>query len=188
MADVAGRALLQRGVASLSIDLPLHGARAATEDQLWNLNPITIAAEWQAGVAEATLGLRYLGARKEIDKNRLAIHGFSMGAYLGLRVAAAEPSVRALVLAAGGDIPAGLPFEAIVRAVVDPLASARAYAGRPLLMLHGTSDRSIRPEQAKRLYEAAGDPKEIRWFACGHRLPNDAIVDAAGWIAERLAS
>ena len=188
MADVAGRALLRRGVASLAIDLPLHGERGSADERQWGGNPLKLAAEWRLGVAESTLALRFLAARPEIDGTRLAILGFSMGAYLGLMVAAADPAVRALVLAAGGDLPAGAPFERMIRAVVDPRKAARGLAGRPLLMLHGKWDRTIRPEQAERLFEAAGEPKEIRWYDCGHRLPDDAVGAAAEWVAERLST
>jgi fermentation-respiration switch protein FrsA (DUF1100 family) len=94
--------------------------------------------------------------------------------------------VAALVLAAGGDLPTGMPFAPIIRAMVDPLAAVRALAGTPLLMVHGRRDRTVVPDQAQRLFDSAKDPKEIRWWEAGHRLPPEAIADAAAWLGERL--
>ena len=112
----------------------------------------------------------------------------------------ASPKVRVLVLtmhddqaylrsvlAAGGDLPADMPFGAVVRAVIDPVAAVQRLDGTPLLMVHGRRDRTVTPEQARRLFEAARDPKEIRWWDAGHYLPAPAIGEAAAWLAEKLA-
>ena len=71
----------------------------------------------------------------------------------------------------------------MVRMIANPVKSVRSLGGRPLLMLHGRSDRTIRPEQAERLYDAASQPKEIRWYDSGHVLPAQAADDAAVWLA-----
>jgi len=46
-------------------------------------------------------GLDYLKGRKEIDWNRLGLLGLSEGANIGPMIAAADPSIRALVIMAG---------------------------------------------------------------------------------------
>jgi fermentation-respiration switch protein FrsA (DUF1100 family) len=89
-------------------------------------------------------------------------------------------------LAAGGDLPERTPFAALVRTIADPLRSVRNLAGRPLLMVNGRFDRTITPAQAKALFEAASDPKELRWYQAGHWLPPHVIGDAAAWLAARL--
>ena len=114
------------------------------------------------------------------------IVGYSMGSFLGVTVAASEPAVRAVVLAAGGDLPAHTPLSRLIRSVADPLRAVRRLAGRPLLMVHGRQDHVVRPEQAERLFAAAGEPKTLRWYDAGHRLPPDVIRDAAGWLREQL--
>jgi fermentation-respiration switch protein FrsA (DUF1100 family) len=81
-----------------------------------------------------------------------------------------------------------MPFASLIRRVVDPLRAARAVAGRPLLMVHGRRDRTVHPEQAQRLFDVAGEPKTIRWWDAGHRLPDAAIDDAAAWLAEHLSA
>jgi surfactin synthase thioesterase subunit len=54
-------------------------------------------------------------------------------------------------------------------------------------MINGRYDRTIRPEQARALFEAAGEPKELRWYDGGHWPPQSAVDQVAEWLAERLA-
>ncbi|MFL5582120.1 MAG: alpha/beta hydrolase family protein [Gemmatimonadaceae bacterium] len=186
MLDSAGRALLTRGVASLAIDLPMHGERATVRDEASLRNPLALVRLWNAALDECDVALRYLEARPELDPGRLAIVGYSLGAYLGVIAASRDEAVRAVVLAAGGDLPAGLPFAPLVRKVADPVRAVRKLAGRPLLMVHGRRDRTILPDQAERLFAAAGEPKRLEWYDAGHWLPPAAIEHAAAWVAERL--
>jgi len=186
MADTVGAALLQRRVASLAIDFPMHGDREG--DLFAQRSPMQLAAQWRTALAECELALGYLRARAELDRVRLGIVGYSLGSFLGITVAASHRRVRALVLAAGGDFPVGVPFERVLRAFANPLNAAGQYSGRPLLMLNGRHDRTVRPDQAERLFAAAGEPKELRWWNSGHVLPNDAIADGCDWLAERLGA
>jgi uncharacterized protein len=186
MAGPVGRSLLAQGIASLAIDLPLHGTRSDPVQAQAARNPLTVMQLWQQALREARLALRYLAARPEIDGGRLALVGYSMGSFLSVLVAADEPRVRAVVLAAGGDLPEGTPFAAVVRLAADPLRAVRRLAGRPLLMVHGRNDRTVRPEQAQRLFAAAAEPKEIRWWDAGHYLPAAASDEAARWLRQRL--
>src|SRR5918999_1557807 len=127
----------------------------------------------------ARLGLRFLSEHPTVDGGRLALVGYSLGSFLGVIVAAEEPLVRAVVLAAGGDLPTRLPFAAIIRTVADPLRAMRKLTGRPLLMVNGRFDRTITADQAQRLFDAAAEPKELRWYGGGHWPPPNE-VDAAG--------
>jgi predicted esterase len=151
------------------------------------VRPFELVRRWHAALDEASLSLRYLAARQEIDGARLALVGYSLGSFLGIIVAAREAVVRALVLAAGGDLPDGTPFAKLIRTVADPLRAVRRLNGRPLLMVNGRWDRTIRPEQAERLFAEANEPKELRWWDAGHYLPPAAIADAAGWLAQQLS-
>jgi len=185
MAESAGDALLTMNVASLSIDLPLHGERGDPFELRSMRNPLEFAGRWRMAIDDAILGLRYLAARAEVDRNRLALVGYSLGSYLALAVAERDASARAVVLAAGGDLPE-FAFTSLLRAVVGPARAIRALEGRPLLMVHGRRDRTILPEQAERLFAAAHEPKEIQWWEAGHYLPDAAVVQAARWLADRL--
>lgn len=186
MATAIGTKLFGRGIASLAIDLPLHGERSDAHVLRGGVSPLVLLREWSAAMAEATLALRYLGAHPAIDRTRLAIVGYSLGSYLALALSANDAAVRAVVLAAGGDLPRDTPFAQIIRGMADPLAAVKRLAGRPLLMVHGRHDRTIRADQAERLFSAAGEPKEIQWWDAGHILPDAAIDGAASWLAARI--
>ena len=204
MADMVGVTLLQHGIASLAIDLPLHGERITEGNAVeWGgapgyerrfdraamgRNPIALAGAWRTAQREARLALGYLGARPEVDRERLGVVGYSMGSFLGVLVAAEEPRARAMVLAAGGDLPEGTPFAAVIAALADPRRAVKRFDGRPLLMVHGRRDPTVTPAQAQRLFDAAEEPKELRWYEAGHYLPPRAIEEAAGWLRGRLGA
>jgi uncharacterized protein len=187
LAEGVGTALQRHGIASLAVDLPLHGTRADPLQAQAERNPLALVALWRQALREARLALGYLGARPEVDAASLALAGYSLGSYLAVMTAAQEPSVRAVVLAAGGDLPRGTPLSTVARAVADPVRAVKRLKGRPLLMVNGTADRTIRADQARRLFDAASEPKEIRWWNSGHVLPGEAIDHVAAWLRERLA-
>ena len=186
VADAVGKALLARGIASLSLDLPLHGTRADPVQKKSMYDPVGVVKLWRQALDDVRLGLRYLAARSEVDADRVALLGYSMGSFLSVVVAADEPVVRALVLAAGGDLPDGTPFSAIARRVADPLRAIRKLDGRPLLMVHGRRDRTVTPAQAQRLFDAAVEPKQLLWYDAGHYLPAEASRAVGNWLAERI--
>lgn len=188
MADTIGQALLRAGVAALSVDLPLHGARDCLLPDLTSAHPMSHLGTWSDAVEEARVALDYLGSHAQIDARRLSIVGYSIGSFLANIVAADAPTVRAVVLAASGDLPEGLPFESLVRAVVDPLRAMRRVAGRPLLMVNGRFDRTVKPSQAERLFASAQEPKTMRWHGGGHWPPQPDIAYAAEWLAGQLTT
>lgn len=186
MADSIGRALMVRRVGSLSIDLPLHGAREDGVENLSLRNPLALVQKWRLAVREAAIGLEHLASHPGIDARRIGIAGYSLGAYLATTVADGNRHVRAVALAAGGDLPPQTPFAALVRSVADPRRAVRGLAGRPLLMVNGRYDHTVRPDQARSLFDAASEPKELRWYDGGHWPPQSAIEIVADWLADRL--
>jgi hypothetical protein len=187
VAGPVGRVLLAHGIASLALDLPLHGTRADPVQKQSMRDPMSIMRLWRQGLDDVRLGLRYLGAHPAIDGGRLALLGYSMGSFLSVAVAADDRAVRAVVLAAGGDLPAGTPFAGIARMVADPIRAVQRLEGRPLLMVHGRRDRTVTPDQAQRLFDAAREPKELLWYDAGHHLPPAASEAVAAWMEARLA-
>jgi fermentation-respiration switch protein FrsA (DUF1100 family) len=186
MADSIGRALLRRNVASLAIDLPLHGERPGGLERASLSNPLTLVQNWRLATREAHAALDFLAVHDAVDPRGIALAGYSLGAYLSVAVAASNKLVRALALAAGGDLPRDTPFASLVRAIYDPLRAVRALAGRPLLMVNGRNDRTIRPAQAESLFAAAEEPKELRWYDGGHWTPAPVVNEVAEWLATRL--
>jgi dienelactone hydrolase len=183
MADSIGRSLATRGIGSLAIDLPLHGEREGTVHDLSPLRPFAIIAQWKLAVTDAIAALDYLAEHPRVDAARLAIVGYSLGAFLSVQLAGDDSRIEGVVLAAGGDLPDEVPFERMVRAVADPVKSIRRM-NKPVLMINGQFDRTVTPAQARRLHEAARDPKTIRWYRGGHWPPQPELEAAADWIAK----
>ena len=185
MADSIGQALAERGIASLAIDLPLHGARGGDVRDLSPLRPFAIMATWRLAVTDSIAALDFLAEHRGIDGSRLAIVGYSLGAFLSVQLAAEDSRVEGVVLAAGGDLPDDVPLEKMVRTVADPVKAIRRL-NKPLLMINGQFDRTVTPAQARRLHEAARDPKTIRWYRGGHWPPPAELDAAADWLAALL--
>ena len=186
MAQSVGRALQQRGVASLALDLPFHGERDGGRDAVPYRNPLALVAAWTSAVREARAAVAWLAAQQEVDAERIGVLGYSLGGFLALMTASEEPLLKVVALAAAGDLPDTTPYLALVRRAVDPLRAARRLKGRPLLLVNGRRDTTTRPAQAERLFAHAEEPKELRWYEGGHWPPPSAIEDAAAWTAERL--
>lgn len=187
MAEAIGRKLVKHGIASLSVDLPLHGERPGTLNDMSVRTPFAIVTKWRLALREATSALDYLASHPEADPSRIALVGYSLGSFLGAHVAADDLRVKAVVLAAGGDIPTGTPFAPLIRSIADPLRAVRRIGGRPLLMVHGRLDQTVRADQAERMYASAREPKEIRWYDGGHWPPASEVDAAAEWLAAKLA-
>ena len=85
-------ALSRRGVAVLRMDDRGYGCSEGGD-----INEATIPER----ADDIKTGLDYLKDRKEIDGRRLGLLGISEGANIGPMIAAADPSIRALVIMAG---------------------------------------------------------------------------------------
>jgi dienelactone hydrolase len=185
MAQSVGRELQRHGVASLALDLPFHGERDGGAE-LPVRNPLALVSSWRTAVREARAATEWLAAQREVEADRVAIVGYSLGGFLALMTAAEEPLLRAVALAAAGDLPDTTPYAALVRRAVDPLRAVRRLGGRPLLLVNGRRDTTTRPAQAERLFAYAEEPKTLRWYDGGHWPPPSAIEGAAEWVALEL--
>src|SRR5438045_45199 len=80
MADSIGRALLLRGISSLSIDLPLHSSREGNVRTLSPAAPFVIVSNWKLALNDARAAIDFLVARPDVDASRIALVGYSLGA------------------------------------------------------------------------------------------------------------
>ena len=178
---------VQGGAAVASIDFPLHGERASpklTERLLASFAPDvgrgTDASEldepaallWIETGRQAVIDLRRavdaLSSLPEIDGDRVAYAGFSLGSILGATFFALDPRLRAAALALGGG--------GFGPAPVDPCNHIARSAPRPLLFVNAIRDQRIPREASEALFAAAGEPKRIEWFEGTHRqLPGVAL-------------
>ena len=186
MAESIGRALLKRQIASLAIDLPLHGARDGEFNRLAGASLAEIVNHWRLALRESRQAIGFLLEHSAIDAKRVAVIGYSLGSYIAVMAAAELPAVRAVVLAAGGDLPEHAMLTPLIRQVANPVQAVQELAGRPLLMVNGRQDTTITAVQAERLFEAAKEPRSMRWYRGGHWLPTTEVDYAARWLDERL--
>jgi fermentation-respiration switch protein FrsA (DUF1100 family) len=62
-----------------------------------------------------------------------------------------------------------------------PVTAVARLAPRPLLVIHGGADASVPVEHARRLYAAAGDPKDL-WVLPGVDHVGGYFVDRAAYV------
>jgi fermentation-respiration switch protein FrsA (DUF1100 family) len=142
--------------------------------------------EWQ----DVAGGIDYLGGRHGVDRRRMAVLGVSLGAAASLMLGGEAQGVRAVVADSSFATAESLvgrfdrwfrlpswPFSALVPLAVQfqvglkpadvaPVARVGDIAPTPVLIIHGADDAGIPAQDAQRLYDAAGNPKEL-WIVLG---------------------
>jgi alpha-beta hydrolase superfamily lysophospholipase len=174
-------ALARAGYGLLWLDLPGHGESAGGR------------ARGAGDVAAVRAAVEAARARR--GWQRLFVYGFSFGGCVGLAFAADDPRVAALVVEGtppdlerqlefeyrGGGLPAAWGARlAGRRAGVDfayyrPAAAIRALAPRPVLVIAGAEDTTVDLAQARGLFEAASEPREL-WVVEGAGHGEAALV------------
>jgi dienelactone hydrolase len=90
--------------------------------------------QWLETVTDA---LDYVRSRPNVDPNRIALVGVSLGAFLSLAHASLHPGIRCIAEISGG--------------IVEPFASHATSAYPPTLILHGEIDQVVAIDQARAL-------------------------------------
>lgn len=192
------------GFAATTFDQYMQGERELKHDR-----PLEQAvALWQRGamtVNEARRLVDYVETRPEIDRSRIYLIGASYGAVTGATAAAFDPRFQAVVLVyGGGDLRLMAGSDEVRKAVgpladvageiaawiaapFDPVRNVYRISPRPILFLNGEKDRIVPPAAAQALFDAAHEPKEIKWYPTDHLdLAPDYIPlvlqDGTDWI------
>jgi len=78
--------------------------------------------------------------------------------------------------------------EAFIRqmAEIDPIVHVSDLAPASLFFQFGTDDRHVPRERADEFFASAKEPKEMKWYECGHGLNADATHDRKAWLKEKL--
>ncbi len=185
-----GDEILSRGMAIFSLDLPLHGARAADEVDLHD--NMTIRRVMYNGVRDWLVAIEWLRLQGVVQCASITLLGYSLGSMIGVIAGALHPAVSALALCVGGDsvLPRTARLPRRLKRLAWPVAPslfARNIAPRPVLMLNGLQDEVVQPAHAELLWANLGEPREIRWYDSGHRLPDEAGRYAVQWLQQHAA-
>lgn len=178
--EQVGLPWVRGGAALACIDFPLHGSRrnaklsplldAIAQPQASAATRAICADFVEQAVCDLRSALDVLSAQPEIDAQRIAYAGLSLGAIVGAIFCASDPRPGAIALALGGG---GFGGEGI-----DPLPHVARIAPRPLLFVNGEDDTVVPPSAARALHAAAAEPKQVHWFAGGHLdLPGRSMAE-----------
>ena len=193
-ADFIGIAswLAARGAVALTIDSPFVGEQqqGTGMDALRHERDLAVR-----GVIDTRRAVDALRSLPQVDDDRIGLVGFSAGARSAAIVAGVEPRFSSVVLWSGGSEPVGaytsrLPTELRLEAGsllsdVDPLKWIAGSKSK-LLFQDGRTDTVVPRAALDRLYVAAPEPKEIRWYPAGHELNAKAYRDQLDWLTKEL--
>lgn len=137
-------------------------------------------------ITETRRMVDYLQSRPDIAKDRIYLIGASYGAITGATAAAFDKRFRAVCLVYGGGDLSKLMGSDEVRkaigplvwpaaqlaewfgAIMDPVRYVHGISPRPVFFMNGDRDRIVVPAAAQALYDAAREPKEIKWYPSDH--------------------
>ena len=137
------------------------GTESADKPTIMRNFPLWMKTLWDA--------ISFVETQPQVDRERIALLGFSLGAYLSLANSAIDPRVKAVVEFFGG-----MPKE------------MHLFMRRlcPVLILHGEADQTIPVEEAyqlQKLLEKKGIPYEIKIYpGAGHGFEDETIWRDAG--------
>ncbi len=123
-----------------------------------------------------------IAAAYPVDPARLYVFGFSQGSFMAYALALTQPRRVAGVIAPSG----ALPIQTITAA--GPV-DASVLRGKPVLVLHGTQDRTILParaHEARDYLAAAGAALEYHEYPIGHNVSDATLSAMDGWLQQRL--
>lgn len=69
---------------------------------------------------------------------------------------------------------------------LDPISHIANLAPAPVLFQFADQDHHVPEDRALAFYNAAEQPKEIRWYTAGHGLNDTAQQERITWLRERL--
>ena len=150
----------------------------------------------------------YLWSLDKVDKQRLSLLGFSGGAAVSVCVAAQDGRVSGVAACAcptgfnryheenepqsiidhfrsigairDADFPLSVEAWGDSFRLVSPIECVAGIAPRALLLVHGDQDETVDISHAYKLFEKAGEPKQIAVIdGAGHRLRQNSRVVAA---------
>ncbi len=195
MAEAA--AWVASGLAVACIDLPLHGRRSSPKlsERLVSLlsgdaapTPALRDEFIRQSLADLSRLIDATAALPEIDASRVAAAGFGLGGLLAAALGSVDARPCAAALALSGATLAARPA-ADDPAAPDPATAIGAFAPRPLLMVNVEQDQRVPAASAQALFDAAGEPKTLHWYAgTADALPSEASTAILDFLRTHLGA
>jgi dienelactone hydrolase len=184
-ARVSGFLLVPRSRGPHPAVLFLHGSGGGREDLLvpaallatrgvvtMTISQPNDAATFRPLVVNARRALDLLAARADVDRRRLGLVGFSLGAQTAAILAGDEPRLRAVGIVAGrGSKPARYWI-------------TRTHAD--LYFQAGRNDERVPRAQILALIHAAPAHSKVSWYPTGHGMSRRSFDDMVQWQAAEL--
>lgn len=141
--------------------------------------------------------------RSEVDPNRIAFVGRSFGGLIGTQLTAVERRIKTYILSVcdGGEIihySGGEWFQSHsadkqkrwVKAMepIEPIRYIHLASPAKLFFQFGLKDQSVSVENARMLYEAAPQPKTVKWYEADHELNPQAYMDWLDWLHKTVGT
>lgn len=151
-------------------------------------------------IADGRAAVELVMAEEGMEAAELGYVGLSLGGFVATHVALELPPGTLIThdmfadansfydLNTGLNIPSGWMFND----PFDNLATVAQIQDVPYLITHGSEDTYIMPEHAKRVYEAANEPKELYFVPGGTHgdshldAPEEYQEKVGGWLSEHL--
>lgn len=195
--------------AFLALDAQYHGERAKPGQELFSPDLEKTRKAIVQTVVDYRRALDYIATRPELDSERVAAVGLSLGGILDVLLTAVEPRLKTSVMVvAGADWVTLLQQSQMERLLafrnqtpppdwkrltrlidpVDPLNYAPHLGERPVLLLNATEDEIIPKACAQRLHDTAvAKPLVKEWLEGGHMLPQEtALQRVMEWLTKYL--
>jgi serine/threonine protein kinase/dienelactone hydrolase len=135
-----------------------------------------LVVQWRKDLGRT---IDYLETRRDIQSDKLAYIGFSLGGAAGFVLLAVEDRIKASVFVSGGGW----------KSSVLPEISSASYAPRvtiPLLMLNGRFDSYFTEREQRWIFDLLGTPREHRQhilFDAGHVIRAETVEKEIGeWL------
>ena len=139
---------------------------------------------------DAEAAYDYMISRNDVDKNKIIIFGRSLGGAVAVDLATKRSSVGLILEAtftSAKDMAKSsfgfLPVHYIMKTKLSSITKIRGIE-IPVLVAHGTSDRTVPFKLGRQLFEAANEPKEF--YEIQNADHNDTFVVGGKFYIEKL--
>ena len=134
-----------------------------------------------------------------IDPNRIAYVGHDFGGMYGVLAGSLDKRpTHYVIMAATPRFPdwylylpklEGDAREAFIAQMseIDPITHVGNLSPAPILFQFATNDFHVPTERAEEFFNAAQEPKEMRWYEAGHGLNEKASQERKQWLINTLA-